>query len=674
MLTLMTFLLLAAQPAPAKLDRVHVHAVPAPSTAVLADGEIERVHATHPNELLQRIPGTWISRGSGQEQLTAIRSPVLTGAGACGAFLWSENGVPIRPTGFCNINNLFELNTEQAAAIEVLRGPGTALHGSNALHGVINIVTPTPLDAPAISASSEIGAHDFYRQQGAFAFKRAEQGVYLGFNHTDSGSFRRDEGYRQTKLHVAHEANTPATHWHSWLSLSDLAQDSAGFITGIDAYRDDRRRRSNQNPEAFRDARSLRAATRYERTLDGAWSLQLLPYLRSDQQRFLQHFTPGQPLEENSGRSFGLLNLLNHSDAHGRLAFGADLEWAEGKTLEYQVAPLTTGSAQQQAIRPAGRHYDYRARSNALALFIDYAWALHARGELDLGLRAERLEYRYDNRARDGNTRDDGSTCGFGGCLFNRPADRSDTFDAWAPKLAYRYRFDHAEAWLRIARGFRFAQASELYRLQRGQQVADLDSELFNMVELGSRARLGNGWVEGAVYAARKRNFIFRDANGFNESAGRTRHRGLELALGSDAAATWSIEANAAYAVQRYAFDRALSAGEMIARGNEIDTAPRWLAAARVVHDGARCGRFELELVHQGSYFLDAGNQARYPGHTLAHLRWSRDLARGWRVDARLMNLADRRYAERGDFAFGEYRYFPGDRRALFFGLGYAHP
>ena len=38
-------------------------------------------------------------------------------------FLFLENGIPIRPTGFCNVNELFEVNSEQAQSIEVLRGP-----------------------------------------------------------------------------------------------------------------------------------------------------------------------------------------------------------------------------------------------------------------------------------------------------------------------------------------------------------------------------------------------------------------------------------------------------------------------------------------------------------------------------------------------------------------------
>ena len=44
--------------------------------------QIEKVSAVHPAELLNGVAGVNIHRGSGQEHLTAIRSPVLTaGAG-----------------------------------------------------------------------------------------------------------------------------------------------------------------------------------------------------------------------------------------------------------------------------------------------------------------------------------------------------------------------------------------------------------------------------------------------------------------------------------------------------------------------------------------------------------------------------------------------------------------
>ena len=96
------------------------------SATRLSAEDIAQRGATHYADLLNLAPGVQLQRGSGQEGLLAIRSPVLTGAGACGAFLILEDGLPLRPAGFCNVNDLFEINTEQAGALEVLRGPGSA--------------------------------------------------------------------------------------------------------------------------------------------------------------------------------------------------------------------------------------------------------------------------------------------------------------------------------------------------------------------------------------------------------------------------------------------------------------------------------------------------------------------------------------------------------------------
>ena len=84
--------------------------VPVSVTRLGAD-EIGLVGASHAAEALNRVAGVMIQRGSGQESLTAIRSPVLAGPGACGTFLLLEDGVPIRPVGSCNVNELFEIDT-----------------------------------------------------------------------------------------------------------------------------------------------------------------------------------------------------------------------------------------------------------------------------------------------------------------------------------------------------------------------------------------------------------------------------------------------------------------------------------------------------------------------------------------------------------------------------------
>ena len=152
---------------------------------------LELVRANHVHEALVRIPGVWVSRGSGQEHLTAIRSGVLTGPGACGGFLFLEDGIPVRPAGFCNVNNLFEINSEQASALEVVRGPASARFGGNALHGVINSISFTHNESTQVAV--EVGSYDYLQGRLSAGSDRLQ----LNANGSRSDGYRDDTGYNQ---------------------------------------------------------------------------------------------------------------------------------------------------------------------------------------------------------------------------------------------------------------------------------------------------------------------------------------------------------------------------------------------------------------------------------------------------------------------------------------------
>ncbi len=107
--------------------------------SALDESTIERIAPQHSNQVFNRVAGAWVSRGNGQESLISLRSPVLTGAGSCGAFMTAQDGISLRSPGFCNVNQLFDANLLQAGRLEVLKGPATVVFGSNAQHGIINL-------------------------------------------------------------------------------------------------------------------------------------------------------------------------------------------------------------------------------------------------------------------------------------------------------------------------------------------------------------------------------------------------------------------------------------------------------------------------------------------------------------------------------------------------------
>jgi outer membrane receptor protein involved in Fe transport len=649
-------------------DAVPVSATPG-NVGLIGVDDVTTVAPTHATEIFWRVPGAWVTRNSGQESLVGIRSPVLSGTGACSAFLFLEDGLPARPAGFCNVNQLFELNLEQARMIEVVRGPGSALYGSNALHGVVNVLMPTPADGRN-QALADVGPADYYRARfsagpwdGARGFRVTGQAVH-------DGGWRDDSGYRQAKLNAGWLEQTGAIEREALVAATTLSQDTAGYITGLHAYRDDQLRSGNPNPEAFRDADSVRASFAWRRD-EGGRRLELRPYARASRMRFLQHFLPGQPLEKNGQASAGMLVAARTPAAGGALHYGVDLEIAQGYLEQFQSGPTLGLPPPVAATRPPGHHYDYQARAASLAPWLHWERPIAARWSLGLGLRAERLRYDYDNRMPAGNTRDDGSECP-GGCLYTRPADRSDQFDNFAPKLSLGWRPGERQlAWAAARRGFRAPQATELYRLQSGQVVADLDSERIDSLELGWRGHAGPfGW-ELAAFHMEKSNYIFRDGDGFNVDDGRTRHVGVELALQWQLTERLRLSSDQSFARHTWRFNRDVGRGEIIVSGNDTDSAPRRFGSTRLGWEGPRQWSAELEWISMGGYWLNAANTARYDGHDLLNLRLSRPLAGNLHVTVRVNNLGDVEYAERADFAFGEYRYFPGRDRSLFLEFGW---
>ena len=620
----------------------------------------------HINEAMQRVPGAWIARGNGQESLTPLRSPVLTGAGSCAAFFVGGDGISLRAPGFCNVNQLFDANTEQAAKIEVIKGPATALYGSNAMHGVINILSAPPSPELDHSIALEGGPYDYYRAKYRYRNTVGAHGISINANGSSDGGYKDDSGYDQQKMTLRHDYAGELWSIRSVLDAANLNQETAGYIQGYKSYKDSDLRDSNPNPEAYRDAWSVRFYTTASRAMGDNSTLSITPYLRDNDMEFLQHFLPWQPVEENSHSSLGLKTVV-HSDLD-------KLRWANGIDLEYTDASLKETQYQDfSPNQPAGVHYDYKVDAAVAAIFSQLRSQWQSPWELSAGVRAEYTYYDYDNRTGDGSACDSNAS----NCRFYRPSDRDDDFTDVSVNAGASYRLnDDTLAYLRVARGFRAPQATELYRLQSGQKTADLDSEELDNVELGLRGNWGDRLsYDGSIYYMQKDQVIFQDSNRQNVSGAKTQHYGLELSLDYQLAEHWQLGLDANASSHSYDSRIALLGSSGDIKGNDIDTAPEIFGSARLSWDFSSLTRqdsvAELEWIYMDEYFLDPDNQHKYDGHSLLNLRTSSTLGPRWLATLRLTNLLDEQYAERADFGFGSYRYFVGQPRGAYLELRY---
>jgi len=631
----------------------------AANVTLISSEELERISPVHIQQSLSRVPGVSLQRGNGQESLPGIRSAVLTGAGACGSVLILEEAIPVRGVGACNVNELFDTHFEQAQRIEVVRGANTSFYGSNALTGSVNVVLPSE---GRDQASLEVGANSYVRGKAAVSYNGGR--VYASV--TEDGGYRDDSGYQQQKFSWRHAASIGNWQLKAGATYTNLDQETAGFIVGRDSFEDRNLARQNLDPEAFRQTKSLRAWLKASTELTNGATVSSTVYLRDTDMDFRLHFLPGDPLEQNAQSGFGWQSaiLFKPSDRlNWTVGFDGDI--TDSQLQQTQDEP-TRGSAFLQATIPTGVHYDYQVDAQQLALFTHADWSITDQWRLVAGARLERTDYDYDNLGLDGRTRDDGTECGFGGCRYSRPADREDSFTHISPKLELHY--TASDAWrftLGIADSFRAPQATELYRLQRAQIVADLDIVESVSAEFTARYQSENMRLSASLYRLDIDNLIIRDSDFFNVDGQSTLSQGVEFSLEQTLSEKWSWRAVGSFADHEYTSD--LIIGGRNFNGNTVDTAPEFFGSLFLTWQANSKTSVEVEVQRVGSYFLDPSNDTDYQGHTLINVRTDFVYGDHWGFALRVLNVADERYAERADFTtFTDERYFPGEPRSVF--------
>ncbi|RMA82550.1 TonB-dependent receptor [Umboniibacter marinipuniceus] len=617
----------------------------AASVSVLQGEALNAGATTRIDQILNQAAGVNLQNTNGQQHLTAIRSPVLTSGAGQGSFLYLEDGLALRAAAFGNVNAMLESSWELADGIEVWRGPGSAAYGSNAIHGVINVRNEQPSGQQFSVSYSDSSSSIRARMS-------SESGFLKAYGLNDEG-WRDSTGAHQAKALIGGTLNSDNYEMEASLAAHSLDQQTAGFIFGADAYKDDNLIYTNPNPDAYREVDGFRV--RSQLTL-GNSGFSVTPYYREVESELLMHFLPSQAIENAKQQSVGFMS--NYRAEAGSTTFhsGIDIDATRGSLREEQLIPDVFSYTQ-------GMHYDYQVDTTTLGYFFQLSATHKERLDWLIGMRYEASRYDYENFMTSGV---DGR--------FYRPEDSADKFELFMPKLRVNYRLNTEQnLWFRVARGARAPQASDLYRLQINQTGGSAGKEVIDSVEFGWRYNLADLSLAATTFAMRKRGVFFRDANGFSEANGETEHLGLELEGNWQFTEGLLWTGSMSYANHTYAFTRAISGGpnttESIVSGNQVDTAPEWLASQRLswrIND-ALSTAMQWQLV--GAYYMDASNQHEYDGHQLWSASADYQIHADIQVSLGVENLLDTRYANRADYAFGNERYLPGRPRTASVGI-----
>ena len=186
-------------------SRAEEEAAKTPASVTIIDGErIERIGSPLVPDLLRLVPSVSVAVGGPAGSLTQVR---IRGAEANHTLLFVE-GIRANDPAAGNEPRFELLNADLASRIEVVRGPQSALWGSEAIGGVVAVTGEAP-GSGGTQAFAEGGSFDTWRGAARSEIGDAERGLSVGIAGQRSdgiNSFAGDgdkDGYVNVGLRAA---------------------------------------------------------------------------------------------------------------------------------------------------------------------------------------------------------------------------------------------------------------------------------------------------------------------------------------------------------------------------------------------------------------------------------------------------------------------------------------
>ena len=650
------------------------------AVGVISRDTIAFTKPSHPQQLLGQIPGVAIAVTNGEGHTTAIRQGFSTSP----LYLFLEDGIPVRATGNFNHNALYELNIPSAGGVEVLRGIGSALYGSDAIGGIVNVLSRTPQTNQGGDLSLEAGEFGWARLLGGIDSGRIGSNAVradINLTHTDGWRLRTAYDRQSLNLRWDHEA-APSTVIKTIFGITKIDQQTgANSALPYDLYMNNPT--VNLRSPAYRKVDAFRLSSAIETDLGQGEQLSITPYFRDNRMDLngSYNFTSGARIENTAVQSFGLMTKFRKNfDDRMRTRFiaGLDVDYSPSQRQEDAILLTGTGAGlfrQYTGYTVGARIYDYKTTYQSLAPYSQLEFSPLAALRVIAGLRYDFARFSMNNNLAAG--------VGAGG--FYQSSDTATNYARLSPKLGMTFALSpDAHVFASYNQGFRSPSESQLFRAGATGLTAQTQTNAAlalkpiqaEQFELGLRG-IAQGWsYEAVAYVLNKKDDLLgqRDDSGvvIQTNNGATQHKGLELGLGHGVTSTVRFDLAASYAEHRYAnwAGNTSNGTAFNYSGNEIEASPRWMSNLRLTWKPAAGTQAQLEWVKLGSYYLDAANlYGKYAGHDIFNLRMSHQLSKDWSLFARLANLLDKRFADSASASVSGALYSPGLPRAAYLGL-----
>ena len=639
------------------------------SISTKKEKEIKLDQVVFQKDLLNSLSGVRIEQtGSVIGHMTSIRMPLGTGP----YYLFMQDGIPVQSSGFFNHNGLAYTTFQSAYSVEVLKGAGTALYGSDAIAAVINVQSAKPPSktkeislkgiggsygyiSGTIEMSNTIDENNAYRanitQMHSHGWRdhtktdRTEANIRYDYIINDYNDAKILFNLSKTKAEQADSFN----NYSNIENGSSAASDDPNYFTAL------------KKTDVDRKFDYAKISTEFNNYSYDNLEITFTPYMRYNRNRYIATWEKNLPKNDNKLYTFGILQRNTYEQDWGKVIFGFDTEYTKSSLKYTQEFDVTTTGWGAKTYK-TGPLYDYDVNYFAIAPYVHIDYMITPKVKLSPGLRFDYNMFDYDNNLAPNST-DDSNT-------YFRPEDKKNSYNHISPKLALSYMpMSDVNIYIRYANGFRIPQATRLYSVKVGYENIDLKAEKSNTYEIGFKKSFSKkSFFELAAYYMTIDDTIIRDRNtGGYRNGGSTIHKGIETSLRTKITKEW--ESSLSYSYSRHNYDN-----DAKYNNNEIANAPKHLANARLFYTPAYLKGLKVmaEWQYVGSYWMDDAHQdGKYKGYSIGNLKVDYVYSKKLNIFGKITNITDQKYATRARYAYGKEDYTPGDPRSFYIGIEY---
>ncbi|MGW8195137.1 MAG: TonB-dependent receptor [Desulforhopalus sp.] len=628
--------------------------------SVIDDKEIEDVKYRNPDEILRRIPGVYSHNLSGESELTSIRIPThFTNPYT----LLLVDGMRTSSYGSGSSGNFREINSDTIFRMEVLRGPSSALYGSNAIGGVINVITKDPSAEPEVKIWTEFGEDEQWRSSLSGSVSNDKLGFIFDTTYIDSTNWREhadvDKKAADAKLLYAPFDQGLFTFKVDYV---DFDNDSPGALNEVDFH--DNWRQSYQT-FAYTDLKKTTPSVSYTHYLqDAEFKATLL--LRDTDEESIPNYAIRK---QGPYRYVGQYSESDTTDIDGQLIYSRGFEKFRSKIIVGVDAERGDTDSQQYGLdvdynrilnkytgyTVLGIDDDFDITTKMYAPYLQFECSPVEKLRLNAGGRYDDVTYEVDSKVNVRKTGD-------------------QDFSKFTPKFGAVYQFSSMlNGYGNISQGFVVPTTSQL--LTSSWANIDLEPEEATNYEVGIRSvfldrKLG---LDVAYYNMDIDDKIIpKEITPYRKkyvNTGETSQEGVEVMARYAPVEYGSL--SLAYTYARNTFEQYVPGFEDFS-GNYLPRSPEHRLNIRLNVQPLENLDIELEMDDISSQYTNDANTEKYNRPTLFNLRM-KYYWREWSFWSYVENLTDQEYASYVSYDTGDLTstFYSGTPLTVYAGLSY---